>query len=645
MDALRDPDQPITAHNANFDRTLLRAQLAPRLGLPAHVGEPERWRCTMVKAMTLGFPGALDACGRILGLPNDTQKLTDGKRLIHRFCKPAPRNHKADRYDRHSHPEEWERFCAYAVRDIDAMREIDRRLPDWNYRGEELALYHLDQRINDRGASIDKDLVAAGARAAATEKDRIAERCAQLTNGLVPRPTMREALRLYLNDVFGLGLSNTQAATLRQVLAERGDALPSNARELIHAALAANKTSTAKYKALAPAVSPDGRFRGSLQFAGAARTRRWSGRTLQIQNLASRGLPPQDDIDLYIDALKNDVHDLLFEDQMLFASAALRGVIVAPPSRKLVVADLSNIEGRANAWLAGETWKLKAFEAFDRGEGPDLYNITAGMILGKNPSDITKSERNAFGKVPELACGYASGVNGIQTFARAYGITMVDHWPTIKHTMGAYADAAADNYAVWGRERAPEMAELEWIASETIKLAWRDRHPAITRLWHACETAARRALAEPGRTFIAGPKLRFKLVRFAGHRYLAVRLPSGQFLTYFAPRVEPDDTLTYMGLNTLTRQWERIATYGGKFCENFCQSVSRDAMAASIPAIEADGFEILFTVHDEIVTEVPDGPGFSADRLAALMATPPAWAAGFPLAAAGFEAPRYRKDA
>lgn len=131
-----------------------------------------------------------------------------------------------------------------------------------------------------------------------------------------------------------------------------------------------------------------------------------------------------------------------------------------------------------------------------------------------------------------------------------------------------------------------------------------------------------------------------KLSASGAHRWLAcpgsIRMSEG---------VEPDDTLTYMGLNTLTRQWERIATYGGKFCENFCQSVSRDAMASSMPAIEADGFEILFTVHDEIVTEVPDGPAFNAERLAALMATPPAWATGFPLAAAGFEAPRYRKDA
>lgn len=644
LEALCDPERIITAHNANFDRTILREQLVGRHGVPAHVGDAARWRCTMCKAYAHGFPGSLDAVGRVLGLPQDKAKLGDGRRLIHRFCKPAPRNHKAERYDRHSHPEEWQRFKDYAAQDIEAMRAVDRRLPDWNFRGPEVELYQLDQKINDRGFAVDRELVEAGAGAAETERATMIARCAELTNGLVTSPTQRELLRGYLNEIYDLNLRNTQASTLRAVLADEERPLDPVARELIEIALHANKTSTAKYKALVPAIGPDGRFRGGLQFAGAARTRRWSGRTFQPHNLPSRGLPKQRDIDSYIEALKAGLHDLLFPNLMLFGSAALRGVLVAPPGRKLVVADLSNIEGRANAWLAGEAWKIDAFTAFDRGAGPDLYNITATQIVGGDPYDVPRHIRNAFGKVPELACGYGGGVGAFQTFARGYGIRMADHWPVIRENMAGFVAAARDNYESWGRERSPELDPDEWLASETVKLAWRDRHPAIARLWRECENAAREALANPGSSYRAGPHLRFKLVRHAGHAYLLMRLPSGRFLCYFAPRVGDDGQLSYMGLNNITRQWERLYTYGGKLVENACQSLSRDILADSMPRIEAEGFEILLTVHDEIVTETPDDPAFTADRLATLMTEVPEWARGFPLAAAGFEAFRYRKD-
>ena len=636
--------QPITAHNAMFDRVVLTHWLHNSFGYDIKRHGAKRWRCTMCKALTHGFPGSLDQLGQILGLPQDRAKLKDGKALIRRFCKPAPKNHKADRYDCRTHPDEWAKFCEYAVRDIEAMREIDRRLPDWNYRGFELGMYHLDQRINDRGFMVDRELVEAGSRAAGDEKQALAARFIELTGGAVARPKMRAQFMKFLNETYHMELDNTRSQTFKNLLADPDHGLPVEAVELMQISIMSNKTSTAKYTALEPAISPDGRFRGGLQFAGAARTRRWAGRTFQPHNLPSRGLPPQKAVDQYIRALKSGVHDLLFDDLMLFGSAVLRGVLVASEGKQLTVADLSNIEGRANAWLAGETWKLEAFEAFDQGEGPDLYNVTAGSLLGQDPYEISKTDRNVMGKVPELALGYQGGVGAFQTFARAYGVHMADHWDTIRANMPTFAASAEENYNIWGRERDPELPSTEWIASETVKLAWRHRHPAIARLWHACEAAARNALKNPGSTFQAGPYLRFKKVSHAGHGYLLMRLPSGNFLVYFAPRIATDGTLTHMGLNGLTRQWERQSTYGGKLVENACQSLSRDILAQNMPACEEAGFEILLTVHDETVTEAPIDDAYSANRLAALMATRPAWADGFPLAAAGFVASRYKKD-
>lgn len=79
-------------------------------------------------------------------------------------------------------------------------------------------------------------------------------------------------------------------------------------------------------------------------------------------------------------------------------------------------------------------------------------------------------------------------------------------------------------------------------------------------------------------------------------------------------------------------------------CENATQAFARDILAYNMPGIEAAGYEIVLSVHDELLTETPDHPGFNADVLGQMMATAPAWAQGIPLAAAGFETSRYRKD-
>lgn len=80
-------------------------------------------------------------------------------------------------------------------------------------------------------------------------------------------------------------------------------------------------------------------------------------------------------------------------------------------------------------------------------------------------------------------------------------------------------------------------------------------------------------------------------------------------------------------------------------CENFTQAVAKDIMAANMSLIEACGYEIILTVHDELLTETPDDPNeFNVDGLSKMMAHRPRWAPGIPLAAAGFEAYRYRKD-
>jgi DNA polymerase len=645
--SLENPEICITAHHAIFDRTVLSRHLGA-LCLPQRLAAPTPWRCTMAHANLHSLPAGLGELGKVLGLPQDFAKIKDGRRLILKFCKPAPANRILTRYTSATDPVDWALFQKYAINDVVAMRECLRRMPDWNARRVSMAEYQLDQVINDRGFAVDIALVAAGARNAAAEKRQLTATFAELTNHEVSAPTQRAKFKEYLASEFGLKLETTEKATLLEYV--EGNAIaPRRAIELMELVLAANKTSTAKYKALQPAVSDDGRFRGGLTFAGANRTRRWGGKLFQPHNLPSRGLPDQIHIDAYVAALKADAHDYLFKDHMLYGSASIRSCVVAPKGKKLCIADKANIEGRAGAWLAGEDWKLDAFRAFDKGIGPDLYNVTAGRILGKPPEAVEKDERNSTGKVSELALSFGGGVGAYQQFSRSFGISMADHWPAISRAVDpGFVTTARKNFEDWGRERSGgEIEETEWVASETVKLAWRARHPETVALWGACQKAAIFATEAPGKKFCVNGKLTFSAGMVGGNLYLTVLMPSNRCLTYFGPKVHRDDkdrpTLSYMGTHPVTKQWGRVGTYGGKLVENLCQSLSRDILAHSMCRAERLGYQIVLTVHDEIVAETPDILNFSGTGLAAIMSGAPKWASDFPLAAAGFEAKRYKK--
>jgi DNA polymerase len=148
--ALLDASVTIVAHYATFDLTILRQY-------PAFERIPDqRVHCTMAQALSHGLPGSLDQLGTVLGLSPDQAKIKDGRRLVAKFCKPAPANHRVDRYDWNNAPEDWARYVDYCRRDVEALREIHRRLPARNYPvGHERLVWLADQRINRTGLPID----------------------------------------------------------------------------------------------------------------------------------------------------------------------------------------------------------------------------------------------------------------------------------------------------------------------------------------------------------------------------------------------------------------------------------------------------------------------------------------------------------
>ena len=631
---LDEPSVRVVIHNSHFDRTILRHAMG--VVIPT-----SRIHDTMVQALSHGLPPSLGQLGEVLGLPADKAKDKDGKKLIHLFCKPLPDNRILRRATQATHPAEWERFRAYAANDIVAMRECHRRMPSVNNTPTERALWELDQTINDRGVAIDLGLARAAIDAVAKAQVSLKQQAQDITGGAVRSTTQGAALRLQILEQFGIDMPDLQMGTVEKYLAD--PAVPDALKELLEVRLQASSTSTKKYQTLINGVNDDGRLRGTLQFNGAARTGRWAGRLFQPQNLPRPTLK-QPMIDAGIEAIKAGIADMVTDNVMELASSAIRGTIIATTrtlnGRKLVVADLANIEGRVQAWLANEEWKLQAFRNFDAGIGPDLYKLAYSKSFGVRPEDVTDDQRQV-GKVQELALAYAGGVGAFVTFAGAYGINLDAMAAKVLPLAPELVVEEADRFFEWTLREKRSLFNLSddaFVACDTLKRVWRYAHPNITDYWKRLQTLVKQALGTRGIEYV-DLGLRVKVTK----TWLLITLPSGRVACYPAPQIK-NEAITYMGIDQFTRKWTRIQTHGGKLFENLVQAIARDVLAHSMPLIEAAGYKIVLTVHDEIIAEAPDSIEFNAEHLSELMSAPPAWAADMPLAAKGFETYRYRKQ-
>ena len=636
-------------HNGGmFDLTILQHTRPDGLALPH-----SRVFDTMVCAYAHSLPGALGLLCEVLGVHSDLAKDKNGKKLIQLFCKPRPKGNKIRRATRETHPEEWQQFIEYAKADITAMREVYKKLPRWNYNPAaaegtaaraEYDLWLLDQRINSRGVAVDLALARGAILAAERAKDTLASRAQVLTSGEVASATQRDVMLEHIFAEYGVHLPNMQMDTLERRIVD--PELPAALRELLQVRLQATSTSVRKYETLVNATSKDGRLRGLLQFCGAARTGRWSGRTFQPQNLPRPTLRPKD-VDFAIEVIKADACELFYADTMQVLSSAIRGCLVAPGGRKLVVADLANIEGRVAAWLAGEQWKWKAFEEYDEGTGPDLYVVSYAKSFGVKDEVVIDNKENGdgtmrqIGKVQELMFQYEGGVGAYVTGAATYRIDLDDMAKKALPTLPEWTYQEACEFLIWSikeKRGTQGLSEEVFKVCNALKSLWRRAHPEIASYWGELKQAYVDAVAHPG----TNHKVRMLTFRRDG-AWLRIKLPSGRFLCYPSPKVE-DGVCSYLGLDQYTKKWQRQYTYGGKLFENICQAVARDVMAYSMLPVEEAGYEIALTVHDELITEAPDTDDFNAAGLGAILSAGCAWSEGLPLAAAGFEAYRYKKE-
>lgn len=580
-----------TAFNAAFEIACFN-QHFKSIGLSPVVAA-DNWFCTMVRVGSLGLPMGLDGVSGVLKLKN--AKLKTGKDLIRLFCVPQKATKKLPerRIRPEDEPAKWEQFIEYNRMDVEAEKEVLLWSLRYPLHKPERELWYIDQRINSRGIKVDLEFVRNADKIAGEYKEHVIAEMAKLTGLANPNSGVQLCEWLGTDSVTKesvLDLLKTEKDPIRRrVLRLRQDA---------------NKTSTAKYGRMLMSVNSDQRIRGLFQFGGAARTGRWAGRLVQLQNLPQNHLEdPAGAVDVLDQARQiaktgtADEAELMFTNVSDTLSQLIRTSFIPEEGKFFAVSDFSAIEARVLAWVAGEQWRLDVFRTHGK-----IYEASASAMFHVPLEQVDKDLRQK-GKVAELALGYQGGPNALITMgALRKGLTEEELPPIVK--------------------------------------AWRAASPAIQSFWWAINRAALDCVKHR-KSVRVNEYIYFQWINGA----MFINLPSGRKLCYLGAKLTENrfggESVAFFGMNDKNKFGE-IETYGGKLTENIVQAIARDCLAVTMLKAEAAGIPIVLHVHDEVAAETDDAGVL--DRLYRIMAEPIEWAPGLPLKGAGFIAGYYKKD-
>lgn len=658
----------VKAHNALFERTFWNVVM--RRKYPHWpVLKIEQMDCTLARAAAIAHPLDLDTLAVVVGATQQKDKAGHG--LMLKMC--VPRRHNEDgTITWWDDPQDIQRLGLYCDQDVRTEEDVDQRIPPLTE--DERKVWMFDQLINDRGIYVDMAAVRKCAELVEYAKKQADGEMRKLTNRAVPKCTNDGAIIKFINS-HGIECTTVKKG-VQDDLMFLGDLHDKPiVREVIELRRAAKKTSTAKYKSMIACVCADSRIRGLLQYHGAA-PGRWAGRLVQPQNFPRVDYDEEGHIINWLHDLLHtrpiaEVYELLAavhgpSSPLVILSRALRSMVTAAPGNKLVGGDFSNIEGRVNAWLAGEAWKLQAFTDYDtiigvdkKGKplraGPDLYNLAYARSFGIEVDAVTKAMRQ-IGKVQELALGYQGGVGAFINMGDNYGLDPYQlSKPVYDATPIQQWDETAAKYAKTPNKHG--LQEREWTALQVIVDNWRKANSRIVQSWWDYQDAAIEAASAPGSIVsVAGGRVQY----YSDGRALWCGLPCGRMLCYSSPEVVREvveyvdkfgetkqrikSKVTFWGVDSETRQWVKQSLYGGLQCENIVQGTARDVMVDRMFDVERRGYPIILTVHDEIVAEVAGNRVDLNDvDLQNIMSQLPPWASGLPLAAAAWQDERYVK--
>ena len=591
LDAIDDPNVIKWAWNAQFERTCIGHYLG-------RVLSPDSWRCSMVHAASLSLPLSLKEAAK--ALKTGEQKDKAGENLIRYFsvpCKPTKSNDGRTRNLPEHNPEGWQQFKDYCVQDVRTERDIRKRLEVFPLMEHEWDYYHMDQRINDRGVLIDKQLVEQAIACDLMLSDSMTKKAYELTG--LENPNSVSQLKTWLQER-GIEIDSLGKKEVAAMITDLDKhSCDQEALDMLKLRLQMAKSSVKKYQAADRCTCADGRARGLFQFSGANRTQRWSGRNIQLQNLPQNHIRTLDEARELVKMGCFDMVESIYGNTPDILSQLIRTMLIAKPGCKFIVADFSAIEARVLAWLAGEEWRMEAFK-----NGEDIYCASASQMFGV---PVVKhginGELRQKGKVAELACGYGGAAGALIS-------------------MGALDMGLSE-------EELPDLID-----------DWRNSNPKIVQFWWDIEKAAIETIKDHKDRQVGRIGVSFS------NNTLWLQLPSGRRLAYVKPKLQPNRfgrlAITYEGLGQ-NNKWSRIETYSGKLVENITQATARDLLAEAMWRIEKAGLDIVGHVHDEVILEVPED-GVAVDDVCQIMNQNPKWADGIVLNSAGYQGFYYFKD-
>lgn len=589
------------AYNANFERICLSEYIRRNYkkyfnsysineDTVSDYLNPKGWKCSMVWSAYMGLPLSLAGVGSILGL--EEQKLSEGKDLIRYFCmpcKPTKSNGARTRNLPENDNEKWLLFKRYNKRDVEVEIAIQKKLsnfpvPDfiWNE-------YWLDQEINDRGISVDMDVVENAILFDEQAKSSLSEKMKKLTG--LDNPNSVQQMRDWLAEN-GLEMDSLGKKEVSSALKTASESL----KTVLSLRQQLAKSSVKKYQAMKNAVCNDGRVRGMFVFYGANRSGRWSGRLVQLQNLPQNKITDLAEARELVKQGNYKAVQLLYDDIPDTLSQLIRTSFIPRKEMKFIVADFSAIEARVLSYLAREQWRADVFA-----NGGDIYCASASQMFGV---PVEKHGINGHlrqkGKIAELALGYGGSVGALKS-------------------MGAL-----------------DMGLTEEELKPLVDM-WRNANPNIVKFWWEVDRAVKDAVREHVPSKVGLLKFYYR------SGMLFIGLPSGRKLTYVKPRIcfnqFGGESVTYEGVGA-TKKWERIESYGPKFVENLVQGISRDILMYAMQTLSH--CFICSHIHDELIIECNEKMSLSA--VCEQMSKTPPWVKGLLLRADGYECDFYKKD-
>ncbi len=226
-------------HNAGFDRQIFWNVLCQDFDVPKP--KLEQFYCTAAQARANCLPGSLEDVGRAIS--SQMRKDHRGSQLIRLLSIP-----RADGTFNND-PALMAEMIRYCEQDVRAMRAVSKAMRDLS--DDELADYHVNERINDRGVLLDKPLAEAAIKYASVELEEIESLVQELTEGEItsvrsPRmkawvmervgPQALEMMVTYKDGEKKYSIDKSVRANLLAFAEENPDEIPAHVADVIQCA-------------------------------------------------------------------------------------------------------------------------------------------------------------------------------------------------------------------------------------------------------------------------------------------------------------------------------------------------------------------------------------------------------------------------